>query len=265
MQLEFDSAKLKNLFREVGLYSPKNEFYAERVRKYQQVFSYIEQLRSAFNKLSTKRPITMVDCGCGKSYLSFVLYEYCRSILEREIKIIGIDNNPVLISKCQNTAKELGFENMYFCDSNVGGFKADSSVDIVYSLHACDMATDQTIAKGIELGAKYIFSVSCCQHTNRNKMAQHPLKSVSRYQPYKERLVDMIGDSMRGLLLEHLGYGVKIFEFVAAEQTPKNIMLRAIKNTVKQLDQKNAIANYRQLVEMFNFAPTLEAMISSRI
>lgn len=260
-QLDFNSANLKNLFREVGLYSPKNQFYAERVRKHQQVFAYIAQIKSAFNKLSTKRPIVLVDCGCGKSYLSFILYEYCKTILDRKVKIIGIDNNPDLISKCQKTAQELDFEHMAFCCADVETFVADEDIDIVYSLHACDTATDQTIATGIKCDAKYIFSVSCCQHTNRGKIKKHPLQNVTRHQPYKERLVDMLGDSMRALLLQHMGYGVNIFEFIAAEYTPKNIMLRAIKGSVKKSEQENARSNYRQLVEMFNFAPALETLL----
>ena len=156
-------------------------------------------------------------------------------------KIIGVDNNPDLINKCNNTAKELGFEYMEFHHADIQAFKPDEDIDIVYSLHACDSATDQTIAKGVMVKAKYIFSVSCCQHTNRKKMVRQPLKSISRYQPYKERLVDMIGDSMRALLLEHVGYGVRIFEFVAAEQTPKNIMLRAVNHSVKKQDRENYI------------------------
>ena len=98
-QLEFDSENLKALFREVGLYNPKDQFYAQRMHKHQQVFAYITQLKSAFNKLSTKKPIILLDCGCGRSYLSFILYEYCRTILNRELKIIGIDNNKNIENK----------------------------------------------------------------------------------------------------------------------------------------------------------------------
>ncbi len=264
-QLDFDSTNLKTLFREVGLYGPKNEFYSARVHKHQQVLDYIIQIRSALAKLSTKRPIVMVDCGCGKSYLSFVLYEYCKTVLGRKLKIIGIDNNPDLIRKCNDSAKELGFSEMVFYDSTVGACKIDEKVDIVYSLHACNTATDQTIAKGIELNAKYIFSVSCCQHRNRKNMSGHPLKSISRFQPYKERLVDMVGDSMRGLLLEHFGYGINIFEFTAATYTPKNIMLRGVKDTVKKQDKESAVTKYKQLTEMFNFVPALEKLLDVKI
>lgn len=264
MTVDFNLDNLTELFREIGLYSSENQFYHQRIRKHEQIFAYIPQISAAFRKLSTKRPIVMLDCGCGKSYLSFVLYQYCTTVLKRKVKILGVDSNVELIDKCNHSAKELGFTNMQFYNAAIETFCPDDEVDIAYSLHACDLATDQTIAKGVQLGAKYIFSVSCCQHTNRAKMSKHPLTSVSRHKPYKERLVDMLGDSMRALLLEQIGYGVNIFEFVAAEKTPKNIMLRAIKNAVKKCDQTQAATEYKHLVEMFNFAPALERMLQSQ-
>ena len=264
-KLAFDIKNLKALFKEIGLFSSSDEPYKARVRKHQQILAYVSLIRSAFSKLSTKRPIVMLDCGCGKSYLSFALYAYCTEVLNRKVKIIGVDSNPELIKKCNESAEVLGFENMRFYSAKVGAFETAENVDIVYSLHACDSATDQTIAQGISLGAKYIFSVSCCQHSNREKMSKHPLTSISRHLPYKERLVDMIGDSMRGLLLEHLGYGVNLFEFISAEQTPKNIMLRAMKNTVKKEDKQNALTHYKKLVEMFNFSPPLENLLDSML
>lgn len=263
MTLDFNLDNLTALLREIGLYSEKGQFYQQRIRKNHQIFAYIPQIASAFSKLSTKRPIVMLDCGCGKSYLSFVLYEYCTKVLERKIKIIGVDSNSELIDKCNRSAAVLGFDNMCFYNANVEAFNFDDSIDIAYSLHACDFATDQTIAKGVQLEAKYIFSVSCCQHSNRKKMRQHPLTSISRHQPYKERLVDMVGDSMRALLLEQLGYGVNIFEFVAAEHTPKNVMLRAVKNTVKKQDRIKAAGEYQHLVEMIGFAPKLEVLLGN--
>jgi len=264
-QLKFDPDNLKHLFREVGLHNPKGEFYLERAKKYKQVFDYIIQVQSALKKLSTKRPIVMLDCGCGKSYLSFILYEYCKTVLNRKIKILGVDNNPELIQKCQKTTEGLNFKYMQFYDINVEQYKSEEDIDIVYSLHACNTATDQMIAKGIEVGARYIFSVSCCQHRNRKLMRAHPFITISRYQAYKERLVDMISDTMRGLLLEHLGYGVEIFEFTAAEYTPKNIMLRAIKGAAKKQDREIAFERFNELKEIFHFTPILEEMLKERM
>ncbi len=150
---------------------------------------------------------------------------------------------------------------MEFYHTDVEAFKTEEDVDIVYSLHACNTATDQTIAKGIFLKARYIFSVSCCQYTNKKNLTSHPLASISRHAPYKERLTDMIGDSMRVLLLEHFGYGVKIFEFTPAANTPKNIMIRAINGVVKKQNKENALSNFEKLVKMFNFTPALKNLL----
>lgn len=260
-QLHFNLDNLTTIFRELGLYNPKNNFYKGRDRKHQQILAYIPQLQTAFSKLSAKRQLVLLDCGCGKSYLSFIVYHYFHNLMGRDLKIIGVDRNSDVINKCQNSAANLGFENMYFYCADIEQFELNEELDIIYSLHACDTATDRTIFKGVNLGAKYIFSVSCCQHTNRDNMRQHPLTSISRHKAYKERLADMIGDSMRALLLENLGYGVDIFEFVTAEQTPKNIMLRAVKNRVKKQDKDIAMARYKDLANMFNFEPALEKML----
>lgn len=259
--ITFETNDLQAIFKEIGLYDPSGKFYKGRDHKHRQVLAYLEQIRTAMSKLSQKRPIVMVDCGCGKSYLSFIIYEYCTNVLNRKVRIIGLDNNEELIKQCQDSAKQLDFDGMEFYATDVGNFKLGEPVDILYSLHACNTATDQMIAKGVEFQATYIFSVSCCQHRNRELISKHPLTSVTRFHDYKERLVDMLGDTMRALLLEHLGYGVNLYEFIAAEYTPKNIMLRAIKNKAKKIQRESALEEYKKLTEMFHFVPALEEMI----
>jgi len=260
--LNIDLEKLTPFFRKIGLYNPANQFYAKQVRKHQQILAYLPQIMAALNQLSTKRPIVLVDCGCGKSYLSFILYAYCSNVLKRPVKIIGIDRNPELIRQCKATAEALGFSNMHFYAGDLASVHIDEKIDITYSLHACDAATDHCIAKGINLGARYIFSVSCCQHTNRNKIRKHPLTKLTKHGPYKERLVDMINDSLRALLLEHKGYRVKIFEFINTEKTPKNIMLRATINAAKKQDTESAMSHYKKLTKLFNIKLKLEELIS---
>ncbi len=145
----------------------------------------------------------------------------------------------------------------FICDDI---FNVDFKIkpDVIYSLHACDTATDMTIAKGILEDAKYIITVSCCQHTIRNRIKKHPLTSITRHSVYKERLVDMLTDSMRTLLLERKGYKVKIFEYVISRETPKNIMLRAVKvGTLSNKNYEKAIEDYRKLQNMFNVQPKL--------
>jgi ubiquinone/menaquinone biosynthesis C-methylase UbiE len=256
-----DAQALKKLFREIGLNNPKGDLYKARTRKHQQVMAYIQQIEAAANKLSHKRPITILDCACGKSYVAFVLYHYFSVVLKRRVKIIGIDNNPDLIAKCQKTAENLKLSGLRFVCSDVEHFTVDEPIDIVYSLHACDKATDQTIAKGLSVGARVIFSVSCCQHSARKALSNHPLKPASRFQVYKERIVDIVGDSMRALLLEERGYGVKIYEFVASSQTPKNVMMRATKNAVRLPDRLAAEKRYQDMASSFGLEPYLKTLV----
>jgi SAM-dependent methyltransferase len=254
-------AQFHAILRTIGLQNPGGRLYLKGARKYQQILAYVPQIESALSKLSAKRTIVMLDAGCGKSYLSFLLYAYCTEVLGREVRIVGIDRNPELIDQCREAASELGFSNMEFYAADVESFAMEDQLDIVYSLHACDTATDQTIAKGVEFGARFIFSVSCCQHTNRHSMRKHPMKSVSRHTVYGERLADMVADSMRALLLEHLGYGVKVFEYVASEWTPKNVMLRAVRNTARKTEIESALTAYERLADAFSFRPELEGIL----
>jgi len=202
-----------------------------------------------------------LDAGCGRAYVSFYLYAYCKYVLERDIKIIGIDRNGELIEKNKRAAARLGFDGMFFHASNLEDYLEAEPIDIVYTLHACDKATDYAIAKGIKSHASYIFSVSCCQHTCRKQLKKHGLQSVTRFQAYKERLADMISDSMRALLLEHHNYGVKIYEFMACDKTPKNILLRASKNRVRKKDKESAIQCYQHMRAAFNIEPELHELI----
>lgn len=150
---------------------------------------------------------------------------------------------------------------MTFYDANIIDFEFHEQPDIVYSLHACDSATDQMIYKGIIENARYILSVSCCQHTMRNQIKRQPLAMVTRHQPYKERLVDMISDSLRALILETFGYKVSVHEFVATAHTPKNIMLKCEK--IQQIGKKIELAKaeYEKLSELFNMHPMLKVYL----
>ena len=257
--IDFDD--FASFLRTIRLHNPRGNFYAEGRRKYEQLLAYLPQIESATAKLSTKRQLVMLDAGCGRGYLSLLVYAYFTKVVGRQIRIIGIDRNPKLIKQCRIAAKELGFDQLEFYATDISMFKLDEPVDIIYSLHACDDATDQTIAKGIELKARYILSVSCCQHTNRTSMRRHPMTSVSRHSVFRERLADMVGDSMRALILEQRGYGVKVFEFATSGCTPKNVMLKAVRDTARKVDIDASVAHYERLAEAFHFRPRLQTLI----
>jgi len=245
----------------IGLASPNGNNYKERLHKHQQMLDYYIAIKSIIKRLSTKRTLYLYDCGCGRSYLSFYLNYHLQKDGFNNIAFICIDSNKDLIELCRQTASEMKMTNMTFYDSNIADFDLPEKPDIVYSLHACDTATDQMIYKGIVENAKYILSVSCCQHTMRKQMKNHPLAMVSRHKPYKERLADMISDSLRVLILESYGYKVTVYEFVSATHTPKNIMLKCEK--VGQVYEKAALAvnEYEKLAELFNMHPMLKVYL----
>lgn len=245
----------------IGLANPSGEVYQARAHKPQQLLDYYTSLKSLIKKLSTKRTLYLYDCGCGRSYLSFYLNFLLQKDGIKNVEFICIDSNEKLIEECQQTAKRLAFDNMTFKPSDIIDFDFPYPPDIVYSLHACDQATDQMIFKAMEADARFIMSVSCCQHSARNQMKRHPLAEITRHKPYKERLVDMVADSMRALLLEASGYKVGIFEFSSTTYTDKNIMLKC--ERVQKTNEKagQIMGEYRKLSELFNVDPKLRVYL----
>lgn len=261
--IKLDTKELKTLYQSIGLMNPAGGEYKERIGKNRQVYDYLIQITAALKKLSTKSEIVLLDCACGRSYLSFIVYYYCHEILNRNIRIIGVDSNPELIFKCNNIAFEMGYKNLTFYCSDIIDFKSEFKPDIVYSLHACNTATDQTIAKGIIEKAKYIMTVSCCQHTTMEQIKKHPLTSITRFKPFKERIVDTVSDSMRALLLERLGYNVNIFEFTSTKNTAKNIMLRAVSGNRNKVKEEMAEYEYQKLLNTFHVRPAAEMYLQT--
>ena len=244
-----------------GLASPNGNDYKERQRKHQQLADYYTTVKATVRKLSTKRTLYFYDCACGRGYLSFYLNHRLRQDGYTNIEFIGIDLNEALIERCKQAAAKLNMSNMHFYASSIADFTFAHQPDIIYSLHACDGATDQMIHKGISNDAKHILSVSCCQHEVRNRMKEYSLSAVTRHNPYKERLADMVSDSLRALMLEASGYKVCVFEFVAGTCTPKNIMLKCEKVQVSEHRREQALAEYERLSELVKVKPPLSTYL----
>jgi len=260
----FNVDEVKDLFTQIGLANPQGNEYNERRRKCGQLYDYFTIMKAALNKLSTKRTLTLLDCACGRSYLSFFLNYALQTMGRTNMRFIGIDTNGELIEKCRLTASNLHFSNMEFVNGSIMDCCVGDHIDIAYSLHACDTATDQTILKGIMANAHFILSVSCCQHFTRSQMKRHPLAGITRHTEYKERMNDMVSDSLRALLLEAHGYRVDIFEFTPSKSTPKNIMLRAEKINVTDEKKSQALREYMRLSNIFHVKPALETYLSQR-
>jgi SAM-dependent methyltransferase len=236
--------------------------------KQRQVQHYVELLRP-LPIWSGTGPLRIVDAGCGKAYMSLALYLHARR-RGREVELVGVDSNPEVVERVRAIAEELGYEGVRFETATIldHARAREEPVDLLVSLHACDTATDEAIAAGVRLGAKAIVLAPCCQHeclvqinhavANRGPGVWRP---VVEHGILRARLADLVTDSLRASALEALGYRAEAIEFVAAEHTTKNLMIRAVKRPTDSRHADQALREYRELADTWGVKPTLEGLV----
>ena len=202
--------------------------------KYRQINRFLEFIQDILPKLPKDREITIVDFGCGKSYLTFAMYYFFRELKGYQVKIIGLDLKEDVIRRCSRLAEEYGYDNLQFLQGDIAGYEGLEKADMMVTLHACDTATDFALAKAVQWDAKVILSVPCCQHELNGKIRNDLLAPVLKYGILKERMSALITDGIRANLLESAGYSVQILGFIDMEHTPKNLLIRAVKTGKKQ-------------------------------
>jgi len=212
--------------------------------KYKQINKYVELMSSWLTKLDPSKTQHIVDMGSGKGYLTFALYDYLTNSLKQNIKMIGVELRPELVSLCMEIREACGFNGLEFVSKDINDFKSDE-VDILIALHACDTATDSAIFKGIRSNANLIVCAPCCHKQVRRDMKERSkFNSITKHGIFKERQAEMLTDTLRTLIMEKEGYKTKAFEFISNEHTRKNIMLvgkktndKVDKNTInKEID-----------------------------
>lgn len=217
------------LLQALGIASPEGKVRADRRRKLYQVDRFVELVDQILEDWDEQRPLTILDCGCGKSYLAFVLNYWLKEKRRISCRVIGIDSNEEVIASSRSIQQRLNYRNMEFHKSSILEYRPAGPVDMVLSLHACDTATDEALALGIHLNCKYIISVPCCQAALRQRIDYTPWQAIARHPIFRNRLSDVLTDGLRAVALEARGYKVSVAEYVSPLDTPKNIMLRAVK------------------------------------
>ena len=210
--------------------------------------------------LPTERSINIIDFGCGKSYLTFALYYYMKVLCHRDIHVIGLDLKEKVIEDCNKLAVQYGYENLHFVTGDVSTYTGEGQVDMVVTLHACDTATDYALEKAVSWGAKVIFSVPCCQHEVNTQIHNEQLAPLLKYGLIKERMAALITDGIRANLLEEQGYQVQVMEFIDMEHTPKNILIRAVKDK----SGKSQSTGIKETTEFLNINNTLQQLFSNK-
>lgn len=245
---------------DLGIFTRDGKIVNAKYNKYKQINRFLEILDDVLKYFPQKR-INILDFGCGKSYLTFIVYYYLERICNYQVNIIGLDLKEDVIHRCNETAKKYGYTHLSFQAGNINAFVPPWQIDLVLSLHACDTATDFVLYNGIKHGAGAILSVPCCQHEINGQIRSEEYSLLTTYGIIQERISALFTDSIRANLLEAMGYKTQVLEFVDIDNTQKNLLIRAIKSNRAQKTREKALAEINNLVNQFHLSPTLLSLL----
>lgn len=244
--------------QDLGVMTAEGKIVRTRYDKYRQINRFLEFIEDVLPYLPKDREITILDFGCGKSYLTFAIYYYLRQLQGYDVRIIGLDLKKDVIKKCGMLAQTYGYDKLKFYEGSIEEFEGVRHVDMVVTLHACDTATDYALYKAVRWGADVILSVPCCQHELNRQLTGGSLSPITDYGILKERFAAMATDAVRGALLEGMGYETQILEFIEMEHTPKNLLIRAVKGGRPSAGKWEKAVRF---CKQFGLKPTLQTLL----
>ena len=240
----------------LGVQNPDGSVKKPKYDKFRQINRFIEFIDDALAHLPKDRPVRILDFGSGKSYLTFALYHYLRVEKGLDLRVTGLDLKKEVIEECQRIADDLSYSQLEFLVGDINDYNEESAVDMVVTLHACDVATDMALSRAVKWNAKVILSVPCCQHELNSQIDAPELGLMLQHGLIKERFSALATDSIRAELLSLVGYETQLVEFIDIENTPKNILIRAYKTGRKPAPGQ--FQRYKEFTGLLSANPFLE-------
>lgn len=252
----------------IGVMTQEGQIRADQQKKFKQTNEFLKLIaHTGALEAFTKTPLDIVDFGCGNAYLTFAVYHYLNDILHIPARMVGVDLRGELLEKHARIAADLGWPDFHFVRSAIAAYAPPTPPDITLALHACDTATDDALASGIQNGSKIIVSVPCCHHHLQAQLDKAPtpeaFRPVARHGILAERLGDVLTDAFRALILRLMGYQTDVMQFVSAEHTAKNVMIRAVHANLPPLPA--LVREYTAMKAFWEVTPYLETRLGNAL
>ena len=248
----------------VGIMTNDGRIRADMQRKFKQINEFLRLLdeTDSFEDFA-RRPVHLVDFGCGNAYLTFAVYYYLHELLRLDAHVTGVDIKADLIQRHQEKVRALGWNQLTFHTGTIADFRPTTIPEVVLALHACDTATDDALAQGIRWNSKLIVAAPCCQHELQEQMARLPMPTqllpIFHHGILFERMGDILTDTFRATILRIMGYRTDVTQFVPIEHTAKNLMIRAVKTSPP--GNQRWVEEYRNLKAFWQVTPYLERLL----
>lgn len=246
---------------DLGIMTKEGQIIASKRQKLRQINRFLELVDDCLKEAQPDKKLRIVDFGCGKSYLTFILYYYLHEVRKLNVEITGLDLKKDVIEHCQKVAVDYGYEQLKFMVGNVQAWSEDEPVDLVVTLHACDTATDYALYHAVRQNAKAIMSVPCCHHEASTQIESDRFESLLKYGIVKERLCALLSDTLRAQALVVCGYQTQVLEFIDMDHSLKNLMIRAVKKTVQESVRQKAMNQIKEICQEFSIDNTMVRLL----